>query len=98
MDDIRWVSSTRAAEVLGITARTLYRLIDEGQLRAYRLGRVIRLREFDVEAFIAAAQIVPGTMGHLVTGDELGAEDAEFLAFYDAAANGAGDGVHVDGA
>jgi excisionase family DNA binding protein len=29
---------------LGVTLRTLYRLIDEGRLPAYKMGRVIRLR------------------------------------------------------
>ena len=32
-----------AARQLGITARTLYRLINEGEIPAYKLGRVLRL-------------------------------------------------------
>ena len=36
---------------LGVPLRTLYRLIDEGQLPAYKMGRVIRLKVSDVEAF-----------------------------------------------
>lgn len=30
--------------MLGITPRTLYRLIDAGEIPAYRMGRVIRLQ------------------------------------------------------
>lgn len=60
-----WLSSAKAAEYLGVTSRTLYRLIDGGDLRAYRVGRVIRLRREDVEAYVAAAQIEPGSLRHL---------------------------------
>lgn len=62
---IRWLSTAEAAKQLGITSRTLYRLIDEGHLVAYRIGRVIRLQEADVEAFIEASRIQPGTLEHL---------------------------------
>jgi excisionase family DNA binding protein len=62
---IRWLSTAEAAKALGITSRTLYRFIDEGQLTAYRFGRVIRLQETDVEAFIDASRIQPGTLEHL---------------------------------
>ena len=47
-DDITWLSTAAAAERLGITPRTLYRFIDEGQLAAYKFGRVIRLKQDDV--------------------------------------------------
>ncbi|HUR22359.1 MAG TPA: helix-turn-helix domain-containing protein [Acidimicrobiales bacterium] len=64
-DDINWMSTRGASERLGITLRTLYRFIDEGQLPAYRFGRVIRLKEADVESFIDRALIEPGTLEHL---------------------------------
>src|SRR5690349_10550909 len=41
-EPISWLSTAEAANRLGITPRTLYRFIDEGQLVAYRFGRVIR--------------------------------------------------------
>lgn len=65
MTDIEWLSSKEAARRLGITQRTLYRLIDEGQLPAYKLGRVIRLQQAEVDAFIEAARIRPGELEHL---------------------------------
>ena len=47
-----WLSSGQAAKHLGITPRTLYRLINEGQLIGFRFGRVIRLKQCDVDRFI----------------------------------------------
>jgi excisionase family DNA binding protein len=64
-DEIAWLSTKEAARRLGITPRTLYRLIDEGQIPAYKFGRVIRLQEREVDAFIDSARIRPGELEHL---------------------------------
>jgi excisionase family DNA binding protein len=64
-DEIVWLSTQEAAHRLGITPRTLYRFIDEGQLPAYRFGRVIRLKLAEVDAFIDRSRIQPGTLEHL---------------------------------
>lgn len=61
----RWLSTKSAAERLGVTVRTLYRLIDEGQLPAYKFGRVIRLKEQEVDTFITSSRIQPGSLEHL---------------------------------
>lgn len=58
-------SAGLAAESLRITGPTLYRLIDEGKVPACKFGRVIRLSQADVEVFIEAAKIEPGTLKHL---------------------------------
>ena len=63
--DAVWLSTQEAARRLGVTARTLYRFIDQGDLPAYRLGRVIRLTLQDVDAFIEASRIEPGSLEHL---------------------------------
>ena len=60
-----WIGTREAAERLGITLRTLYRFIDEGLLPAYKFGRVIRLKEFDLDAFIESSRIAPGSLEHL---------------------------------
>ena len=65
MGDIQWLGSAEAARYLGITPKTLYRLINEGQLAAFRFGRVIRLKQSDVEAFVEESRIEPGTLDHL---------------------------------
>jgi excisionase family DNA binding protein len=40
-----------AAELLGVRPREVYELIDGGQLAAYKVGKRIRLRSVDVEAY-----------------------------------------------
>jgi excisionase family DNA binding protein len=62
---IRWMSTKDAAEYLGVNLRTLYRFIDEGDLVAYKFGRVIRMKADDVDRFIEAARITPGSLEHL---------------------------------
>ena len=62
---IQWLSTKDAAERLGITLRSLYRFIDEGDLVAYKFGRVIRLQQSDVDRFIEASRIEPGSLEHL---------------------------------
>jgi excisionase family DNA binding protein len=63
--DIEWLSTQEAARRLGITTRTLYRFVDQGELPAYRMGRVIRLQAADIDEFIAKSRIEPGTLEHL---------------------------------
>ena len=62
---IRWMSTKEACERLGVTLRTLYRFIDQGDLPAYKMGRVIRLKEDEVDAFIEKTRIAPGSLEHL---------------------------------
>ena len=45
------MSTGDACDELGITLRTLYRIIDEGRLPCYQFGRVYRLRTEDVEHY-----------------------------------------------
>ncbi len=60
--DIEWLNTAETARRLGITTRTLYRFIDDGQLPAYRIGRVIRLKETEVSDFIDSCRIEPGSL------------------------------------
>jgi excisionase family DNA binding protein len=64
-ESIHWLSTKEAAARLGITLRSLYRFIDEGDLVAYKFGRVIRIQEPDVDRFIEASRISPGSLEHL---------------------------------
>jgi excisionase family DNA binding protein len=64
-EPIQWMGTREACERLGVTLRTLYRFIDEGQLPAYKMGRVIRLQAADVETFIERMRIPPGSLEHL---------------------------------
>ncbi len=71
-DEVNWVSTREASRQLGITVRTLYRLIDSGQLAAYKFGRVIRLQQPDIDDYVERAKIAPGDLEHLYAmgGDE----------------------------
>jgi excisionase family DNA binding protein len=64
-DPIRWMSTKGTADYLGVNLRTLYRFIDEGDLPAYKFGRVIRLKEDDVTSFVERSRIAPGSLEHL---------------------------------
>ena len=72
--DIKWLNTAETARRLGVTPRTLYRFIDDGQLPAYRFGRVIRLKETEVEQFIERCRIRPGTLD--ITTPTVNATDA----------------------
>lgn len=74
---IVWLNTAETARRLGVTPRTLYRFIDEGQLPAYRFGRVIRLKEVEVEEFIDRCRIQPGTLDNRY-GDAMSEEDSSF--------------------
>ena len=62
---VTWLSTKEAAARLGVTLRSLYRFIDEGDLAAYKFGRVIRLKEADVDRYIESCRIEPGDLEHL---------------------------------
>ncbi len=46
------------AQMLGAGTRTVYRLIDAGELRSFRLGRAVRVRAEDVNRLV-----ITGTSG-----------------------------------
>ena len=52
------LSTPDTARLLGVTTRTVYRLVDAGGLPAYRFGRVIRFRRHEVDAFIETSRVV----------------------------------------
>jgi excisionase family DNA binding protein len=64
-DGHAWLGTKDAAARLGVTLRSLYRFIDEGDLAAYKFGRVIRLREEDVDHYMESCRIQPGELEHL---------------------------------
>lgn len=78
-DPINWLSTKECCQRLGVTVRTLYRFIDEGQLAAYQMGRVIRVQEADLVAFIDSVRISPGSLGHLYpeTGPTDGSDNSD---------------------
>ena len=61
-----WFRVGHAATRLGVVPKTIYRLIDKGELTGYRIGRVIRIKESDLLAYEASSKIQPGDLAHLV--------------------------------
>jgi excisionase family DNA binding protein len=51
------MSSAATARRLGLTVRTIYKLVDTGKLPAYRFGRVIRFRSHEVDDFIDRSRV-----------------------------------------
>ena len=74
MGETSWLGTPEAAERLGITQRTLYRLIDEGQIPAYKMGRVFRVKESDLEVFLEQSRVTPGTLRHLYPAQTVSSE------------------------
>ncbi|MGH9088126.1 MAG: helix-turn-helix domain-containing protein [Acidimicrobiales bacterium] len=72
---VEWLSTREASARLGVTLRSLYRFIDGGELAAYKFGRVIRLKEDDVDRFIESCRIAPGDLEHLYPPRKAGDED-----------------------
>jgi excisionase family DNA binding protein len=59
-----WLGVPALAELLGVTMRTLYRMLDSGELPAYKIGRVIRIQRVDVEAFCERTKGKRGELRH----------------------------------
>ena len=50
--DPEWLSTGETARRLGVSLRSLYRLIDTGGLPAYKFARLIRLKASEVDAYL----------------------------------------------
>ena len=50
-DETPWIRTREEAIRLGVAVRELYRLIEVGDLPAYKVGRHLRLRLADLDAF-----------------------------------------------
>ena len=46
-----WLTVKQACRRLKVSRTTLFRMIDQGELPAYKIGWMIRLRVADVEAY-----------------------------------------------
>jgi len=49
----RFLTPAEVAEELRVSSMTVYRLIKSGELRAARIGKSYRIREEDVDAYLA---------------------------------------------
>ncbi len=62
-----WLSTDDAAEAIGGVSRpTLYKLVNTGQLTAFKVGRVLRFRREDIADFLERNRVQPGQLEHLM--------------------------------
>jgi excisionase family DNA binding protein len=47
-----WLTVKQACRRLKVSRNTLFRMIDQGEVPAYRIGWMIRLRVAEVEAYL----------------------------------------------
>ena len=55
----QWLDLHGAAEVLGISTRTVRRRIADGSLPAYKAGHFIRISRTDIDEMIRSTPVLP---------------------------------------
>ncbi len=60
-----WLSAPEAAAALGLTLRTVYSIIDAGDLTAYKFRRVLRIKRADLDDYMERSRVNPGDLAHL---------------------------------
>ena len=73
-DTGRLIAVDEAAERLGLSARTVRRLVQQRKIRHLRIGRLIRLNVWDVDRFLVDATIEPIETADTWTGPHLGSD------------------------
>ena len=61
-----WLSIPEVAKRLGVTVRTLYAIVNRGELTAYRFGRVYRITSAGLDKFLDSVRVKPGDLDHLM--------------------------------
>jgi excisionase family DNA binding protein len=57
-----WLSQDEAAEVSGLGLRTVKRLVSTGALPAFQVGKLVKIRASDLDDFMSAQRVEPGTV------------------------------------
>jgi excisionase family DNA binding protein len=60
-----WLGVPALAKELGVTLRTVYAILDAGEIPCYRIRRVLRIKRVDVDAYLERAKVEPGELRHL---------------------------------
>ncbi len=60
-----WLGVPGAAQYLGVGLRMVYKLIDQGEIPAFKIGRVFRMRRSDVDDFLERSRVQLGDLSHL---------------------------------
>jgi excisionase family DNA binding protein len=54
-----WLSANEAGKLIGVTGKTIIRMVEKGEITGYRVGSVWRLRRRDVESYLEAHRYGP---------------------------------------
>ena len=60
-----WLGVPALAKELGVTLRTVYAILDSGDIPSYKIRRVIRIKRADVDAYLERVKVRPGELAHL---------------------------------
>ena len=58
-----WLTREQAAEHLGVSTKTISHYVERGTLKAHKLGRLLRFRREDLDAFESPSSIRKGRRG-----------------------------------
>lgn len=67
-----WLGAPTLAKELGITLRTVYAILDSGDIPSYKIRRVIRIKRADVDEYLERVKVRPGDLAHLYRPGENG--------------------------
>jgi excisionase family DNA binding protein len=54
------LSTSEAGKILGVTSKTVIRMIESGELPGYRVSFVWRIKRSDIDAYLEAHRFRPG--------------------------------------
>ena len=60
----RLLSIKEVIEILNISRATLYRMIDAGEIKAYKIGKGVRFKQEEIEEYINSRHIKPKKERH----------------------------------
>ena len=60
-----WLGVPALAKELGVTLRTVYAILDSGDIPCYRIRRVIRIKREDIDAYVDRLRVQPGELRNL---------------------------------
>lgn len=61
---------TQVAEILGVTTRTIYRMLSDNELRSNRVGHRTRFEPSEIRRYIAASRVDSTHIERPANGDE----------------------------
>jgi len=70
MEKQEFYSLEEVAKILGVTYQLIYRLVRDGELPCFRIGRIYRIRHADLEDYLARSKISGGAFVCSVCGKE----------------------------